>query len=264
VPVPKQFLLCEDPTVIGTPFYVMAFVEGCIYERAEDIGNAQHTARLYEASAETLAALHAVDWRAAGLSDFGRGEGYLARQVDRWTRQYRASSIGAPDPAIDRLVTWLQERTPRESATAIVHGDFRLGNLVIDAEAPRIAAVLDWELSTLGDPLADLAYLCVPYHLAPDVPGVAGLRGLDLGRLGVPSEEALLATYCRHSGRSELPHWSFYRSFVFFRLAAVVQGVAARAAQGNANSGNAATFARLASTYLELAWTLAQSQPSPV
>jgi len=262
VPVPEQVLLCEDASVIGTAFYVMAFVEGRIFEQVDHIGNAQRTAEMFGASAQVLATLHAVDWRAAGLSKFGRGEGYLARQVDRWVRQYESSVIGAPDPLIGPVVNWLRQRTPHDSATAIVHGDFRFGNLVFETNRPRIAAVLDWELSTLGDPLADLAYLCIPYHLSPDVPGVAGLLGLDLVGLGVPSEEALLSTYCRHSGRNDLPHWPFYQAFACFRLAAIVQGVFARATQGNASSGNAAEFGRLASTYLAMAWSFAQRNSS--
>jgi len=253
VPVPRQILLCEDPGVIGTAFYVMAFVEGRIFERVDDIGSPQNTQQMYATLVQTLAALHAVDWRAAGLSDFGRGEGYLARQLDRWTRQYQASVIGTPDPMLGPLAAWLHERLPRESATAITHGDFRLGNLVFEPDGPGIAAVLDWELSTLGDPLADLAYLCIPYHLPPGIPGVTGLGGLDIARLGVPDEASLLAAYCRHTGRDDLPHWAFYQVFVLFRLAAIVQGVYARAVQGNASSGNAAAFERLARTYLSLA-----------
>lgn len=258
VPVPRQIVLCEDASVIGTAFYVMAFVDGRIFDRVDGIGSAQHTARMWGALTETLAALHAVDWRSAGLSDFGRGEGYLARQLDRWSRQYKASLVGDPDPMVGPLVSWLNEKTPRESATTITHGDFRIGNVVFDPSEPRIVAVLDWELSTLGDPLADLAYLCIPYHLPPDIPGVMGLQGVDLTRLGVPDEASTLAAYCRHCGRENLPHWRFYQTFAFFRLAAIVQGVYARAIQGNASSRSAVEFGHLASRYLTLAWSLAR------
>lgn len=261
VPVPAQLLLCEDTTVIGTAFYLMAFVEGRIVRDLGDLGGALHAARMYDALTATLATLHAVDWQRIGLSDFGRPEGFLARQLDRWGRQYRAAVVGTADPLVEPLMVWLSRKLPAESTIGITHGDYRLGNLVFAPEAARVAAVLDWELCTIGDPLADLAYLCIPYHVPPDLPGVMGLQGLDLAKLGVPDESALLAAYARHGGRDAAPHWPFYKVFSFFRLAAIVQGVFARGLKGNASSDNAAGFERLASLYLSIAWSLTRNEP---
>ncbi|MEX2629699.1 MAG: phosphotransferase [Tistlia sp.] len=240
VPVPGMRLLCEDPGPIGTAFYVMDYVEGRIAAdpAAPDLSPEQRRpSRL--AMVETLARLHAVDWRAVGLAGFGRPEGYVERQVSRWSRQYEASRQGGGLPDMDRLAAWLSARVPAEQETAIAHGDYRVGNLVLHAEEPRIVAVLDWELATLGHPVADLAYFCMPYHLPAGVPGVRGLQGLDLAALGIPGEEEILAAYCEHSGRPALPHWRFFLAFSLFRLAAILQGVAARAALGNASNADA-------------------------
>lgn len=243
VPVPEALHLCEDAAIIGTPFFVMRHVEGRIFPQP-DLAAAPRAERraLVLSAAETLAALHRVDWRAAGLEGFGRPESYLARQIDRWSRQYRASDAG--DAAMDALIGWLEANIPAESRVAIAHGDYRLGNLIFAPDAPRVAAVLDWELSTLGDPLGDLAYCCLCYHLPHDVPGVKGLAGLDLATEGLPDEAEFVAHYGRHAGLAAIEGWTFYRAFALFRLAAILFGVNARARQGNAANANAATAGR--------------------
>jgi len=258
VPVPRPILLCEDPDVIGTAFYVMEFVDGRVFERPElpDLDPAERAA-IYDAMNETLAALHRVDWAAAGLEGFGKPENYLARQIDRWSRQYRASIVGEADPVMEELITWLGANIPAESRTTIAHGDFRLGNLLFAQGEPRVAAVLDWELSTLGDPLGDLAYCCLPYHLPAGLAGVKGLVGADLKTLGVPSEEEFVAAYCRRTGRQGIAGWTFYLTFALFRLAAIVQGVYARAVQGNASSANALEVGKRATLLARTAHGLA-------
>jgi aminoglycoside phosphotransferase (APT) family kinase protein len=174
-----------------------------------------------------------------GLGDFGRAQSYLSRQVERWSRQYKASIVGEEDVLMADVVRWLQANMPAEGATTIAHGDFRIGNMVYAPDSPRVVAVLDWELSTLGDPISDLAYCCVPYHLPPELPGVRGLEGLDLAALGIPTEEEFVAAYCRRTGRESIAGWSFYVAFSLFRLTAILQGVFARAVQGNASSADA-------------------------
>ncbi|PWC44762.1 phosphotransferase [Azospirillum sp. TSO22-1] len=240
VPVPRPVLLCEDPEVIGTAFYVMDYVDGRIFERTDLEGlDPAGRGAVYDAMNATMAALHRVDWTAAGLDGFGKPENYLARQVDRWSRQYRASIVGEPDPVMEDVIGWLGASMPPEEPTTIAHGDFRLGNLLYAHGEPRVLAVLDWELSTLGNPLGDLAYCCLPYHLPAGVEGVKGLRGLDLAALGIPSEEAFVEAYCRRTGRVGIAGWTFYLTFSLFRLAAILQGVHARAVQGNASNANA-------------------------
>jgi aminoglycoside phosphotransferase (APT) family kinase protein len=190
-----------------------------------------------------MAALHNVDWAAAGLADFGRPGNYIVRQLDRWSKQYRDSAGGDADPLVEDIIAWLEKNLPAEARTTLAHGDFRLGNLVFDRQEPVVRAVLDWELSTLGDPLGDLAYCCLPYHLPADGENAKGLLGLDLKELGIPREEELLATYGAATGRSGINDWTFYLVFSLFRLIAILQGVYARALQGNASSANAISVA---------------------
>ncbi|HEV8641271.1 MAG TPA: phosphotransferase family protein, partial [Methylomirabilota bacterium] len=198
VPVPRTYALCEDPDVIGTPFYVMAYVPGRVLPDPRLPGAATaERAAIYDAMNEVLARLHAVDWEAAGLADFGRPGNYIARQIHRWTSQYRASETETI-PAMERLIAWLPEHIPAPDETTLVHGDYRLGNMIIHPTAPRVAAVLDWELSTLGHPLGDLAYHCLPFRLRHDqFEGFAG----EARPAGIPSEEEYLAAYCRRTGR---------------------------------------------------------------
>ncbi len=202
VPVPRVLLLCEDEAVIGTAFYVMEHVEGRVFaDRALPGCEPAERAAIYDDMNRVLAALHGVDWRAAGLEGFGRPEGYVARQVRRWTTQYLDSRV-EDCPAMDRLIAWLAAQPPPPDEAAIAHGDYRVGNLVVHPTEPRIVAVLDWELATLGHPLADLAYNCLVYRL----PGAAGgLDPAEVAALGIPGEAEYVAAYCRRTGRASAP-----------------------------------------------------------
>lgn len=244
VPVPRSVLLCEDGGVIGTPFYLMEHVEGRIFDRPHMPGSStEERTACYHAMIATMAALHKVDWKAAGLADFGRPGNYISRQLVRWSEQYRASAVAGVDPVVESIISWLERSLPSEAAATIAHGDFRLGNLVFDRGRPLVRAVLDWELSTLGDPLGDLAYCCLPYHLPAEGETSKGLQGLDLAGLGIPREEELLDAYCLATGRDRIDDWTFYLVFSLFRLIAILQGVHARALQGNASSANALSVA---------------------
>jgi aminoglycoside phosphotransferase (APT) family kinase protein len=256
VPVPEVLLLCEDASVIGTPFYVMAYVEGRVVQDPALPGfTPAERAAVYDSMNATLAALHAIDWQALGLGDFGKPAGYIARQVALWTRQYesaRREAISAMDDLIRRLPTLI----PSGEETAIAHGDFRMGNLILHPSEPRIVAVLDWELSTLGHPLSDLAYNCLAYHLEAGSAILPGLVGLDLDALGIPREADYLARYAARRGRAPIERWPFYVAFALFRLASIAQGVYDRALKGNASSENAMAYGaavpRLAATACRL------------
>jgi aminoglycoside phosphotransferase (APT) family kinase protein len=204
-----------------------------------------------------LARLHAVDWGRAGLTDFGKPENYVGRQTDRWTRQYQASRTG-DIPAMDRLIDWLPANMPADEEVAIAHGDFRLENLIFHPTEPRVLAVLDWELSTLGHPLSDLAYNCMTYHFPAKGLSFPGLGGLDLGTLGIPAESDYVAAYCRRTGRDGIPDWNFFLAFSLFRMAAILQGVYARALQGNATSDKAAKMGGMPALLARIAWEIAR------
>jgi aminoglycoside phosphotransferase (APT) family kinase protein len=234
VPVPRTLGLCEDASVIGTPFFVMEFVPGRILRDATLPGAAPaERAAVFEAMLDVLAGLHAVDPAAVGLADFGKPGNYFARQVARWSQQWGLSKTGEV-PAMDALLDWLPRQVPADDETTLVHGDYRLGNLILDAREPRVVAVLDWELSTLGHPLADLAYHCIF-----DVIGAGLEGGGDARRPGIPSEAEVVAAYARRTGRDPGAAWSFCLAFSLFRLAAITQGVYARGLQGNASSDTA-------------------------
>jgi aminoglycoside phosphotransferase (APT) family kinase protein len=260
VPVPEVLLLCADAGVIGTAFYVMAYVEGRVVQDPALPGftPAERTA-VYDSMNATLAALHAIDWRALGLADFGKPAGYIARQIALWTRQYESARREAI-PAMDTLIERLPKLIPPDDETAIAHGDFRMGNLILHPSEPRVVAVLDWELSTLGHPLSDLAYNCLAYHLEAGGPIVPGLVGLDLEALGIPREADYLAHYTTRRGRAPIEGWPFYVAFALFRLASIAQGVYDRALKGNASSENAMAYGaavpRLAETACKLLDTL--------
>jgi aminoglycoside phosphotransferase (APT) family kinase protein len=257
VPVPRVRALCEDPGVLGSAFYLMDFVEGRILtdQTLPGMAPAERAAH-YAELARVLAALHAVDHRSAGLADFGREGRYVERQIERWTRQYRASET-APVPAMERLIDWLAGHVPAQTATCLVHGDYRLDNVVFHATQPRIVAVLDWELSTLGDPLVDLACHCMGWHITLGTHHT--LAGVDLGPLGIPDEAAHIASYCRAAGRGEgIAHWPFYLAFNLFRLAAIQQGVAQRALQGNATNSRAQAVAERVAATAAAGWAMAQ------
>lgn len=245
VPVARPLHLCEDTTVIGSMFYLMAHVDGRIFwdpslPEFEPAARAAH----YDAIVDTLAALHAIDPVAIGLADFGKPGNYFERQLQRWTAQYRASET-RPIAAMDTLIDALPPRCPADDGVvALVHGDFRIDNLIFAPDAPRVAAIVDWELSTLGHPLADLGYFCMALRL-PRNPALPGLAGLDRAALGIPDEAALLARYAERSGRAIPDDWPYVLAFSFFRLAAIAQGVAKRAEQGNASSEQAVQAGRM-------------------
>lgn len=262
VPVPTMLLLCEDPAVIGQTFFVMEHVEGRVLPAPDlpEAASAAERAAIYDAMNRTLARLHTVDWRVAGLSDFGKPADYVARQISRWTRQYEAARH-REIPAMDALIEWLPDQIPGRGGgreeTTIAHGDFRLDNMILHPTEPEVVAVVDWELSTLGHPLADLAYNCMTYHLPAGLRW-KGLGGLDRAALGIPSEENYVASYCRRTGRDGVPNWNFFMAFGLFRLAAICQGVYARAMQGNASSRNAFEIGRKAPHLAETGWRIAQ------
>lgn len=236
VPVPRVRHLCEDAGVIGSVFFVMDHVEGRVFfdPRLPDAA-ADERAGLYDAMCATLAALHDVDPGAVGLGAFGRPGGYFARQTKRWSEQYRASETQS-HPALDAAIVWLSENVPADDGTfSIVHGDFRHDNMIFAPDAPRVAALIDWELSTLGHPLADLAYQVAQWRCPAGGP-FPGLGGIDRAALGIPSDEAYIAAYARRRGLADLPDWRFAIVFALFRIAAILQGVYRRALDGNASN----------------------------
>ena len=254
VPVPEVFALCTDESVIGTPFYVMAHIDGRIFTDPRLPGidsEARHA--LCQSTVAGLAAIHAVDVEATGLGGLGPPAGYLERQIKRWTRQYEASRTDDIE-AMHALANWLPANLPSSPRTTLVHGDYRIGNLVFDRATTRLAGVLDWELATLGDPFADLAYLCMGYH--HDLPGRPGLTPYPGSASGVPPESELLDEYRRLAGIDEIPHWRFYLAFSFFRLAAILQGVYRRGIEGNASSREALSKRELVRVCAETGWRL--------
>jgi aminoglycoside phosphotransferase (APT) family kinase protein len=256
VPVAKAYALCEDTSVIGTAFYVMDYVEGRLFWDAAlpEVAPSERRA-IYEEMTRVIAALHAVDYAAAGLADYGKAGHYIERQVVRWTQQYRAAETETID-AMEHLIEWLPRHIPQDEETSIVHGDFRLDNAIFHPSEPKILAVLDWELSTLGHPLVDLAYLCMRYHLSADQ--FRGLAGLDVAALEIPSEAECVADYCRRRGRPPVAprEWTYYLAFNMFRLTGILQGVLARAIQGNASSVTALEAGRRARPLAEQGWAL--------
>ena len=258
VPVPRVHLLCEDASIIGTAFFVMDFVEGRIMRDPMMLGASPHErATCYDSMNDVLARLHKVDFRAVGLGDYGRPEAYVARQLARWSKQYEASKIDEI-PEMDRLIEWLGRNIPAADETTIVHGDYRMENIVFHPVEPRVVAVLDWELSTLGHPLGDLAWACRAYHCPPGIDGVLSFQGMDLKAHGIPSEEEFVAAYCRRVGRSSVPDLMFFVAFSFFRGAAISQGIAMRAKIGNASGPDAALRGAKARQTAELGWDVAQ------
>ncbi|PZQ65729.1 MAG: phosphotransferase family protein [Variovorax paradoxus] len=261
VPVPRMHALCEDEAVIGSAFYVMDFVEGRILwdPKLPGVSNAERAAVCDDMN-RVIAALHEVDVQAAGLADYGRSGRYVARQIDRWSRQYRASETERIE-AMEQLMDWLPARQPPDSATRLVHGDYRLDNLVFATDAPRVVAVLDWELSTLGDPLADFAYHCMAWQLPPPFRGLGDLDDAGLRALGLPTVPDYLHRYL---ARRSLPAidaatWQFYGAFNLFRAAAIAQGIMGRALAGNASNPHALEAGRQARQLAELGWRHARA-----
>ncbi len=252
VPVPRVHALCTEDSVIGTMFFVMDYVEGRQYPdpKMPDVSSAERAA-IYDAINDTAARLHKLDYAALGLADYGKPGNFFARQIDRFTRQYRAAEMEKID-AMDHLIEALPRYIPASEETAIFHGDFKLDNMIFHPVRPRVAAVLDWELSTLGDPRADFAYTMMIWRLTPEEYRL-GIAGLD-GKGGIPTETEYLEAYCRRSGRSAIEHWDFFIVFNLFRLAAILQGIMVRAIKGNAANALARDYGGRARAIAEIGW----------
>ena len=255
VPVPAMLAYEADPGVLGTPFYLMDFLAGRVFmdPALPELAPAERSA-LYDEMNRVIAALHQVDLQAVGLADYGRHGGYVARQVKRWGQQTQQLTVPIND-AMRRLIDWLPQHLPEADATTLVHGDYRLDNLVWHASEPRVIGVLDWELSTLGDPLADLAYHGMAWRVPPEL--WRGIGGLDLAALGIPDETAYLQQYAERSGRSPGALWEYYLAFNLFRMAAILYGIAQRAADGTAAAADAAATGAKAGPLAELGWQCA-------
>jgi aminoglycoside phosphotransferase (APT) family kinase protein len=239
VPVARIHAVCEDESIIGSPFYIMDMVEGRVFWDASLASlPMDQRAACYDETNRVIAALHKVDYGAAGLADYGRPGNYFARQIKRWSEQYLADELAGRDAIMDELVAWLPGAIPDGDETSIVHGDFRIDNAIFHPTEPRILAVLDWELSTLGHPLADFAYHAMVYSMPPDI--VAGLGGADPVALGLPTLEDYIAAYCRRTGRGGIDNWNFYLAFNYFRLAAIFHGIKGRVLRGTASNAQAA------------------------
>ncbi len=257
-PVPRPHVLCEDESIIGTMFYVMDCVDGRIFwepglpqcDKAERV-------EIYDRMNATIARLHTLDYAAMGLTDFGKPGNYFARQISRWSKQYFASETEKILP-MNQLIEWLPENIPEEDSASIVHGDYRLDNMIIDSNGPDTIAVLDWELSTIGHPLADFTYHLMTWQM-PDIGiGSSGLMGQDLAALGIPDEQAYVDLYCRRTGRDGIENRDFYSAFNFFRIAAILQGIVGRVRDGTAASAHAATSAKAVHPLAEIGWGYAE------
>jgi aminoglycoside phosphotransferase (APT) family kinase protein len=256
IPVPEVYVLCEDESVIGRAFFVMEHVEGRIlWDQSLPDSTRAERAAIYDEMNRVIAALHTVDVASAGLSDYGKAGNYFARQIGRWSKQYQASET-EPIEAMNRLIEWLPQHVPAGEDVAVVHGDYRLDNLIFHASEPRIVAILDWELSTLGHPLADFSYHCMSWRIPAGA--FRGIAGLDYASLGIPTENEYIARYCERTGRTGIEHWDFYLAYNLFRIAAIVQGVYKRATEGIASSNNALDHGHRARKLAELGWQLAQ------
>jgi len=253
VPVAQAIHLCSDDEVIGSTFYLMSYVPGRIFWDAAlpELQSEQRPA-VYDAMNRTLSALHSVNVDALGLGDFGKPGNYFERQISMWTRQYQLSETESI-PAMNLMLDWLPRNTPRDDGrVCLIHGDFRIDNMIFHPEAAQVSALIDWELSTLGHPMADLAYHCMSLRL-PELSNMRGLGGKDRAKLNIPREEAFIAQYCERTGLSGIEHWPFYLAFSYFRLAAIVQGVMKRALDGNASSTKALEVGKMARPLAEMA-----------
>jgi aminoglycoside phosphotransferase (APT) family kinase protein len=255
-PVAKPYGLCMDDGVIGAAFYVMSMMEGrVLWDGALPKSSPAERRAIYLAEVDTLARLHQYDFAALGLGDYGKPGNYFTRQIDRWTKQYRASETKTID-AMNRLLEWLPRTVPPQDRTSIVHGDFRLDNMIFHATEPRVVAVLDWELSTLGDPLADFTYFLMNWQMRYD--GRSGLIGLDFAALNIPTAEEVVAQYCKLTGRPGVPDLEWYFAYNLFRISAISQGIAGRIRDGTAASPRAVEIAARAEPLAQAAWEFAQ------
>ena len=253
-PVARPHLLCEDESVIGTAFYVMDCVEGrVLWDPALPGMSKAERAAIWDEQNRVISKLHLIDYREVGLQDFGKPGNYIGRQVERWSKQYRASETQRIE-AMDNLIDWLPKNIPPEAGTSVVHGDFRLDNTIFHPSEARILAVLDWELSTLGDPLADFAYHCMSWHIPPDK--FRGIAGLPIAELGIPDEARYVALYCSRTNRKSIDasHWDFYLAYNLFRIAAICQGIAKRVLEGTAASQHAQEAASKTVPLAGLGW----------
>jgi len=257
-PVPEPVLYCADESVTGTAFFVMAYVEGRVFwEPQMPASNPEERTQVYDAMNATIARLHSFDPAAIGLGDYGRGENYVARQVERWSKQYRASETEKIED-MERLIAWLPAHLPPPQPSRLVHGDYRLDNIILAPTEPRIAAVLDWELSTLGDPLADFSYHLMQWSMPPSEAGTGSLVGHDLTALGIPPLENYVEAYVRRTGLDPRPYLAVYSAYNFFRIAAILQGIVGRVRDGTATSTFAAAKATLVRPLAAKAWEFAR------
>ncbi|MEL3892139.1 phosphotransferase family protein [Ferrovibrio sp. MS7] len=256
VPVAKAYALCEDDSVIGTAFYVMDCVEGRIFwdQRLPEL-NRDERGQIFDAMNRTIAALHSVDYNAVGLSDFGKAGDYFARQIARWSKQYKASET-EHIPAMEKLIEWLPANIPPGDEVSVVHGDYRMDNMIFHPTEPRVVAVLDWELSTLGHPLGDFTYHLMSWRLAPDV--FRGIQGVDFAALGIPDEAEYCRRYCQRTGRDGIPHLEFYMAYNMFRIAGILQGIMGRVKDGTAASQHAIESGKRAKPIAEIAWAVVE------
>jgi aminoglycoside phosphotransferase (APT) family kinase protein len=253
VPVPGMYLLCKDETVIGTTFFVMEYIEGRLLSNVTLPGLSTGERRaIYFEMIRVMAALHSVDYEALGLSDFGKPGNYFARQIGRWSKQY-VSARTDHISSMENLMNYLPQNVPPDDTTCIVHGDYRMENMLFHPTEPKILALLDWELSTLGHPLGDLSYSCGPYHY--NMPGNTSLVGIGGPETGIPTELEFIEAYCSRTGRKGIPNWNFYMAFAFFRLASILQGVYKRGLMGTASSTRAIERGSLTRSISDLAWS---------
>ena len=252
VPVAKTFALCMDESVLGTAFYIMDFVRGrVLWDPSLPGASREERAAIFDELNRVIAQLHSVDYVAAGLADYGKQGSYLERQIGRWTKQYRASETERIE-SMENLIAWLPANIPGGDETTIVHGDYRLDNVIFHPTEPRVLAVLDWELSTLGHPLADFAYHCMTWRL--NQAEFRGMRDLDFAAVGIPTEEQYVEAYCRRTGRSGIENWDFYMAFNMFRLAGILQGIMGRVVAGTASSQHAIDSGKRAKPMAEAGW----------
>ncbi|HEY5280722.1 MAG TPA: phosphotransferase family protein [Pseudolabrys sp.] len=260
-PVAEPFAYCADESIAGTAFYIMDFIDGRVFwEPQMPVSNPAERAAIYDSMNATIARLHAFDPATTGLGDFGKGENYVARQIDRWSKQYRTSETEKIE-AMEKLIDWLPRHIPPPQPVRLVHGDYRLDNLIIARETPDVAAVLDWELATLGDPLADFTYHLMAWHMpqSESAAGTATLVGHDLGALGIPSMADYVSDYVARTGLDPRPHLAAYMAYNFFRIAAILQGIIGRVRDGTATSEHAPAKASMIRPLAEKAWGFAQA-----
>ncbi|NEX59821.1 phosphotransferase family protein [Noviherbaspirillum galbum] len=258
-PAAKQFALCQDESIIGRAFYIMDFVDGrVLWDQSLPGMSPEQRAEIYDEMNRVISQLHTIDYNAIGLGDYGKPGNYFARQIDRWTKQYRASETEKIE-AMDKLIDWLPANIPPGDDTSIVHGDYRLDNMIFHPTEPRVLAVLDWELSTLGHPLADFSYHCMSWHIPQGQ--FRGIGGLDLESLGIPSEDAYIAKYCERTGKTiRKEDFNFYLAYNMFRMAGILQGIMKRYVDGTASSEQALKSGQAARPMAEMGWRYASGQ----